>query len=332
MVYRAVHDPAAWTTPGAGWQDRGGPQDLRRAAPSAHTLPPPCQTCATDHIACARRPRRTNGRSITASARTCCWRRRNTPWSTRTTTRRAITHCCCAWTSEPIGSIRVDITETGEAGSAPGRDRSTAAKPGLRPRPAATRRGFRACAGLHQGRAVRHAGSRGLLHQGRLCRGRLGRRLYQRHRADDEAAVLASPERRQGGESAMSVVTTEERGPISIIRINRPEKLNAISAAVAVELQQRVPGVRRRTGTTRRHPVRRRRPRVHLRRRRHRPAGAVARHPRRRLPDRQADHRGHLRLVRRRRHRDGDDVRPDGLDRRARSSTIPRRSSASPAA
>ena len=36
----------------------------------------------------------------------------------------------------------------------------------------------------------------------------------------------------------MSVVTTEERGPISIIRINRPEKLNAISAAVAVELQQ----------------------------------------------------------------------------------------------
>ena len=36
----------------------------------------------------------------------------------------------------------------------------------------------------------------------------------------------------------MSVVTVEQRGPISIIRINRPEKLNAISAAVAVELQQ----------------------------------------------------------------------------------------------
>ena len=36
----------------------------------------------------------------------------------------------------------------------------------------------------------------------------------------------------------MSVVTTEQRGPISIIRINRPEKLNAISGAVAVELQQ----------------------------------------------------------------------------------------------
>ena len=35
----------------------------------------------------------------------------------------------------------------------------------------------------------------------------------------------------------MSVVTTEERGPVSIIRINRPEKLNAISAAVAVQLQ-----------------------------------------------------------------------------------------------
>jgi enoyl-CoA hydratase/carnithine racemase len=35
----------------------------------------------------------------------------------------------------------------------------------------------------------------------------------------------------------MSVVTVEQRGPISIIRINRPEKMNAISAAVAVELQ-----------------------------------------------------------------------------------------------
>jgi enoyl-CoA hydratase len=36
----------------------------------------------------------------------------------------------------------------------------------------------------------------------------------------------------------MSVVVVEERGPISIIRINRPEKRNAISAAVAVELQR----------------------------------------------------------------------------------------------
>jgi enoyl-CoA hydratase len=36
----------------------------------------------------------------------------------------------------------------------------------------------------------------------------------------------------------MSVVTVEARGPVSIIRINRPEKLNAISAAVAVELQR----------------------------------------------------------------------------------------------
>jgi enoyl-CoA hydratase len=36
----------------------------------------------------------------------------------------------------------------------------------------------------------------------------------------------------------MSVVTTEQHGPILIIRINRPEKLNAISSAVAVELQQ----------------------------------------------------------------------------------------------
>ena len=36
----------------------------------------------------------------------------------------------------------------------------------------------------------------------------------------------------------MSVVTVEQRSPISIIRINRPEKMNAISAAVAVELQR----------------------------------------------------------------------------------------------
>jgi len=36
----------------------------------------------------------------------------------------------------------------------------------------------------------------------------------------------------------MSVVTTEQRGAVSIIRINRPERLNAISSAVAVELQQ----------------------------------------------------------------------------------------------
>jgi enoyl-CoA hydratase len=36
----------------------------------------------------------------------------------------------------------------------------------------------------------------------------------------------------------MSVVTTEQRGPVTIIRINRPEKMNAISSAVAVELQQ----------------------------------------------------------------------------------------------
>ena len=36
----------------------------------------------------------------------------------------------------------------------------------------------------------------------------------------------------------MTVVTTEQHGQVSIIRINRPEKLNAISGAVAVELQQ----------------------------------------------------------------------------------------------
>ena len=35
----------------------------------------------------------------------------------------------------------------------------------------------------------------------------------------------------------MSVVTVEKRGPVSIIAIDRPEKLNAINKAVAVELQ-----------------------------------------------------------------------------------------------
>src|SRR5437773_12153611 len=36
----------------------------------------------------------------------------------------------------------------------------------------------------------------------------------------------------------MSVVAVEERGPVSIIAISRPEKLNAINKAVAIELQQ----------------------------------------------------------------------------------------------
>jgi enoyl-CoA hydratase/carnithine racemase len=35
----------------------------------------------------------------------------------------------------------------------------------------------------------------------------------------------------------MSVVTVEDQGAVSIIRINRPERLNAINQAVAVELQ-----------------------------------------------------------------------------------------------
>src|SRR5215469_217059 len=36
---------------------------------------------------------------------------------------------------------------------------------------------------------------------------------------------------------AAPVVTVEEQGPVSIIRINRPERLNAISSAVAIEMQ-----------------------------------------------------------------------------------------------
>jgi enoyl-CoA hydratase len=36
----------------------------------------------------------------------------------------------------------------------------------------------------------------------------------------------------------MSVVTVEQHGPVSVIAIDRPEKLNAINKAVAIELQQ----------------------------------------------------------------------------------------------
>src|ERR1051326_8740339 len=36
----------------------------------------------------------------------------------------------------------------------------------------------------------------------------------------------------------MSVVSIEERGQISVIAIDRPEKLNAINKAVAIELQE----------------------------------------------------------------------------------------------
>jgi enoyl-CoA hydratase/carnithine racemase len=41
----------------------------------------------------------------------------------------------------------------------------------------------------------------------------------------------------------MSVVSVEERGPVSIGSINRPEKLNAINKAVAVELQAAFAGL-----------------------------------------------------------------------------------------
>jgi enoyl-CoA hydratase len=36
----------------------------------------------------------------------------------------------------------------------------------------------------------------------------------------------------------MSVVSIEKRGPVTIVSINRPEKLNAINKAVAIELQR----------------------------------------------------------------------------------------------
>jgi hypothetical protein len=112
---------------------------------------------------------------------------------------------------------------------------------------------------------------------------------------------------------AMSVVSVEERGSVSIVSINRPEKLNAINKAVAIELQaafaafdrsaQRVAiltGVGGRAFS----------------------AGADVTD----LPELLA-----LRADRRdrRRPRDGDDVRPAGP---ARNSPTPRARSASPAA
>ncbi len=36
----------------------------------------------------------------------------------------------------------------------------------------------------------------------------------------------------------MSVVSVEERGPVTVVSINRPEKLNAINKQVAIDLQQ----------------------------------------------------------------------------------------------
>jgi len=42
---------------------------------------------------------------------------------------------------------------------------------------------------------------------------------------------------KEAEESAMSVVTVEDQGPVRIVRINRPERLNAISKAVAEEIQ-----------------------------------------------------------------------------------------------
>jgi len=36
----------------------------------------------------------------------------------------------------------------------------------------------------------------------------------------------------------MSVIAVEERGPVTIVSIDRPEKMNAINKAVAVELQR----------------------------------------------------------------------------------------------
>jgi enoyl-CoA hydratase len=42
----------------------------------------------------------------------------------------------------------------------------------------------------------------------------------------------------------MSVISVEQRGPVTLLAINRPEKLNAIISHVAVDLQSILPSSR----------------------------------------------------------------------------------------
>lgn len=42
----------------------------------------------------------------------------------------------------------------------------------------------------------------------------------------------------------MSVISVEQRGPVTFLAINRPEKLNAINNQVAVDLQSGLPSSR----------------------------------------------------------------------------------------
>ncbi|MGH7043385.1 MAG: enoyl-CoA hydratase/isomerase family protein, partial [Acetobacteraceae bacterium] len=55
--------------------------------------------------------------------------------------------------------------------------------------------------------------------------------------AETAVPVHCPPHEPQDWERSMGVVTVEQRGLISLIRINRPDRLNAISSAVAIELQ-----------------------------------------------------------------------------------------------
>src|SRR4029077_5750228 len=75
----------------------------------------------------------------------------------------------------------------------------------------------RPVAGTRHKPAYREALRRGL--RGRRCPG------------------VAQLKRRAHMSVVAPVVTVEEQGPISIIRINRPARLNAINSAVAIELQ-----------------------------------------------------------------------------------------------
>jgi enoyl-CoA hydratase len=69
--------------------------------------------------------------------------------------------------------------------------------------------------------------------------GRTGRNPGDQEFGEPGDTSVSSPQHRQPrGTVTMPAVTVEDRGAISIIRINRPERLNAIGQAVAVEMQQ----------------------------------------------------------------------------------------------
>jgi enoyl-CoA hydratase/carnithine racemase len=128
--------------------------------------------------------------------------------------------------------------------------------------------------------------------------------LHPSDRLTSAAAFFGQHALRSG--AGKRLTATEQRGLVSIVRINRPEKLNAISSAVAVELQQSLLAF---DASDQRVAI--------LSAAIERPftSGADVTD----LPEPMARHphcwlRRHLRLVRGRRHRHGDDVRSGGFN------------------